>query len=76
MAKKGLSTLEKSLILLFVIMTGACVGLVVVYFTEDNTASPGAEGEWTAIRTQDYCAKALSYRLHKNRFSCLYSIFQ
>ncbi|KAK0137505.1 Cubilin [Merluccius polli] len=44
MAKKGLTTLEKSLMLLFVIMTGACVGLVVVYFTEDNAASTGAEG--------------------------------
>ncbi|KAJ3614596.1 hypothetical protein NHX12_018167 [Muraenolepis orangiensis] len=44
MAKKGLTTLEKSLILLFVLLTGACVGLVVVYFTEKNNASVGVEG--------------------------------
>ncbi|KAG7250406.1 hypothetical protein CRUP_026288 [Coryphaenoides rupestris] len=42
MAKKGLSTLEKSLMVLFVMVTGACVGLVVVYFTENST-DVGAE---------------------------------
>ena len=47
MAKNGLSTLEKSLILLFVLMTGACVGLVAIYFTEKNAPTESAEGEWT-----------------------------
>lgn len=45
MAKKGLSTLEKSLIVLFVLVTGAAVGLVVVYFTESTSSDVGAEGE-------------------------------
>ncbi|CAL8331735.1 unnamed protein product [Lota lota] len=45
MAKKILTALEKSLILLFVILTGACVGLVAIYFTENNNnASIGADG--------------------------------
>ncbi|XP_056442205.1 ovochymase-2 [Gadus chalcogrammus] len=45
MAKNRLTTLEKSLILLFVLLTGACVGLVAIYFTEKNQGAPiGAEG--------------------------------
>ena len=48
MAKNRLTTLEKSLILLFVLLTGACVGLVAIYFTEKNQGAPiGAEGEQT-----------------------------
>ncbi|XP_034543236.1 ovochymase-2 [Notolabrus celidotus] len=41
---KGLSTLEKCLIFLFVAMTGACIGLVVVYFTDKNDSTPHIEG--------------------------------
>ncbi|XP_029285789.1 tolloid-like protein 2 [Cottoperca gobio] len=41
---KGLSTLEKCLICLFVAMTGTCIGLVVVYFVEKNDSSTHAEG--------------------------------
>ncbi|XP_068445519.1 ovochymase-2 [Clinocottus analis] len=45
---KGMSTLEKCLIFLFVAMTGACIGLAVVYFTEKaESSSPHAEGEWS-----------------------------
>ncbi|XP_038837825.1 ovochymase-2-like [Salvelinus namaycush] len=40
---RGLSTLEKSLILLFVALTGACVGLVVIYFTDKNSVSTDEE---------------------------------
>ncbi|XP_062243272.1 ovochymase-2 [Platichthys flesus] len=40
---KGLSTLEKCLIFLFVAMTGACIGLVVVYFTDKADSSTDIE---------------------------------
>ncbi|XP_042171195.1 LOW QUALITY PROTEIN: ovochymase-2-like [Oncorhynchus tshawytscha] len=40
---RGLSTLEKSLILLFVALTGACIGLVVIYFTDKNSVSTDEE---------------------------------
>lgn len=43
---RGMSTLEKSLIFLFVAMTGACVGLVAIYFTEKANASTLVEGEF------------------------------
>ncbi|KAJ4944177.1 hypothetical protein JOQ06_012722 [Pogonophryne albipinna] len=36
---RGCSTLEKCLIFLFVAMTGVCIGLVVVYFTEKNSTT-------------------------------------
>ncbi|XP_010795702.1 tolloid-like protein 2 [Notothenia coriiceps] len=36
---RGCSTLEKCLIFLFVAMTGVCIGLVVVYFTENNSTT-------------------------------------
>lgn len=42
---RGMTTLEKGLIFLFVAMTGACIGLVVVYFSEKPDSSPYAEGE-------------------------------
>lgn len=42
---RGLSTLEKCLIFLFVAMTGACIGLVVVYFTEKSDSSTHIDGE-------------------------------
>ncbi|XP_059189819.1 ovochymase-2 [Centropristis striata] len=42
---RGLSTLEKFLIFLFVAMTAACIGLMVVYFTEKSDSSTH-EGEW------------------------------
>ncbi|XP_047430814.1 ovochymase-2 [Mugil cephalus] len=40
--RRGLSTLEKSLMFLFVAMTGACIGLIVIYFTDksESTESP------------------------------------
>ncbi|KAM4603345.1 ovochymase-2 [Polymixia lowei] len=41
---RGLTTLEKSLIFLFVVMTGACIGLVVVYFTEKDDSSSNGSG--------------------------------
>ncbi|KAL7877112.1 hypothetical protein SRHO_G00037550 [Serrasalmus rhombeus] len=37
-SKKGLTNLEKSLIVLFVAMTLACIGLIVVYVTERNNS--------------------------------------
>lgn len=40
-----MSTLEKCLIFLFLAMTGACIGLVVVYFTEKAESSAHEEGE-------------------------------
>lgn len=43
---KSMTTLEKCLIFLFLAMTGACIGLVVVYFTETD-ASSANEGEHT-----------------------------
>ncbi|XP_071359853.1 ovochymase-2 [Trachinotus anak] len=41
---RGLSTMEKCLIFLFVAMTGACIGLVVVYFTDKADSSTHEEG--------------------------------
>ncbi|TDH16323.1 hypothetical protein EPR50_G00018550 [Perca flavescens] len=41
---RGMSTLEKFLIFLFVAMTGTCIGLVVIYFTEKADSSTHAEG--------------------------------
>uniref|UniRef100_A0A665XBY8 Cubilin-like n=1 Tax=Echeneis naucrates TaxID=173247 RepID=A0A665XBY8_ECHNA len=41
---RGVSTLEKSLIFLFVAMTGTCIGLVVVYFMEKDNSSTHNEG--------------------------------
>lgn len=40
----GLTSLEKSLILLFVAMTAACIGLVVVYATGANSSTGGNGG--------------------------------
>ncbi len=42
---RGMSTLEKFLIFLFVAMTGTCIGLVVVYFTDKADSSTQPEGE-------------------------------
>ncbi|XP_067441011.1 ovochymase-2 [Thunnus thynnus] len=41
---RGLSTLEKILIFLFVAMTGTCIGLVVIYFTDKADDATHAEG--------------------------------
>ncbi|XP_053711283.1 tolloid-like protein 1 [Synchiropus splendidus] len=41
---KGMSTLEKCLIFLFVAMTGTCIGLVVVYFVEKDASDSSTEG--------------------------------
>ncbi|XP_040002652.1 ovochymase-2 [Xiphias gladius] len=41
---RGMSTLEKCLIFLFVAMTGACIGLVVIYFMDKADSSTHAEG--------------------------------
>lgn len=48
---RGFSTLEKYLIFLFVAMTGACIGLVVVYFTDKAEAPAPVEGECVRIYT-------------------------
>lgn len=42
---KGLSTLEKCLIFLFVAMTGVCIGLAVVYANEKGDSSTEGEGK-------------------------------
>ncbi|XP_062851362.1 cubilin [Trichomycterus rosablanca] len=44
-SKMRLTTLEKSLILLFVAMTAACIGLVVVYVVENNSSTGGETEE-------------------------------
>ncbi|XP_037394313.1 ovochymase-2 isoform X2 [Pygocentrus nattereri] len=46
-SKKGLTNLEKSLIVLFVAMTLACIGLIVVYVTErNNSKTENKEGKY------------------------------
>ncbi|KAF7655501.1 hypothetical protein LDENG_00055110 [Lucifuga dentata] len=40
---KNMSTLEKCLIFLFLAMTGTCIGVLVVYFTEKNDSSTNEE---------------------------------
>lgn len=42
---RGMSTLEKCLIFLFVAMTGVCIGLIAIYFTDKANSSTHAEGE-------------------------------
>lgn len=42
-SKKGLTTLEKSLIFLFVALTAVTIGIVVVFVIERNNASPKGE---------------------------------
>lgn len=42
---KGLTTLEKCLIFLFVAMTGVCIGLAVVYVNERGDPSTEGEGK-------------------------------
>ncbi|XP_069086366.1 ovochymase-2-like [Pleurodeles waltl] len=44
MKPKGLTDLEKVLIALFVLLSAACVGLVVVYFVAEPTLSQGSSG--------------------------------
>ncbi|TSK22490.1 Chymotrypsin-like elastase family member 2A [Bagarius yarrelli] len=44
-SRKGLTSLEKSLIFLFVAMMAASIGLIVVYVTETNDSSGGNEEE-------------------------------
>ena len=48
--KKGWTGLEKGLILLFLAVTGVCIGLVVVYFQEVNSTDENG-GEWDAWTT-------------------------
>lgn len=43
--QEKMSTLEKYLIFLFVLMTGVCVGLVAIYMTDDANSPTDAEGE-------------------------------
>lgn len=50
----GMSTLEKVLIVVFVVMTSACIALVVVYFVEEAQPSTQPEGE----RSRSKCARA------------------
>lgn len=40
-----MSTLEKLLIFLFVLMSGVCVGLIAIYFTGEANSSNNVEGE-------------------------------
>lgn len=40
-----MSNLEKLLIFLFVLMTGVCVGLVAIYFTDEANAPTNVQGE-------------------------------
>lgn len=40
-----MSTLEKYLIFLFVLMTGVCVGLVAIYLTDAANSPTEVEGE-------------------------------
>lgn len=42
---KGMSTLEKYLIFLFVAITGICIGLVAIYFVDKDDSSTDVEGE-------------------------------
>lgn len=42
---KGMSTLEKYLIFLFVAITGICIGLVAIYFIDKDDSSTDVEGE-------------------------------
>lgn len=58
---RGLSGLEKCLIFLFVAMTGACIGLVVVYFIEKADSSTHAEGECVYLENILYLSPAQSW---------------
>lgn len=40
-----MSNLEKLLIFLFVLMTGVCIGLVAIYFTDEANAPTNVQGE-------------------------------
>lgn len=44
-----MSNLEKFLIFLFVLMTGVCVGLIAVYFTDEANAPTNVEGEYVTV---------------------------
>lgn len=53
MGSRALSTLETILVFLFVAMTGACIGLIVIYFVDkDDSSSTHIDGEslFTLIR--------------------------
>lgn len=43
--QEKMSTLEKLLIFLFVLMTGVCVGLITIYFTGEANSPTNEEGE-------------------------------
>lgn len=47
---KGMSTLEKILIFLFVAMTGACIGLAIIYFTDKADSATHPEGECSCLK--------------------------
>lgn len=42
---RTLNTLEITLVFLFVAMTGSCIGLVVIYFTDKPDSSSYTQGE-------------------------------
>lgn len=52
-SKKGLTTLEKSLIFLFVALTAVSIGLVVVFVIERNNSSPRGGSSPRDIFNQD-----------------------
>lgn len=43
---RGMTTLEKFLIFLFVAMSAVCIGLIVLYFTDKSDSSTSGEGEY------------------------------
>jgi len=61
-SKKGLTTLEKSLIFLFVALTAVTIGIVVVFVIEKNKSSPRGGLLFTSkllVRIQIYLMKII-----------------
>lgn len=46
---RSLNTLEITLVFLFVAMTGTCIGLVVIYFTDKADSTSYSQGEWQYV---------------------------
>lgn len=55
---RGMSTLEKCLIVLFVLMTGACIALLVLYFIDKDDS---AEGEFVYVCLSTILLNMLQY---------------
>jgi len=63
-SKKGLTTLEKSLIFLFVALMAVTIGIVVVFVIEKNNSSPRGGLLFTLkllVRIQIYLMKIMSF---------------